>query len=726
MLLILVVATSQLCAADEPASPSEKLSLVMPLGHALPVNSVAFSADGKRAVTGSEDHTAIVWDAAAGRQLSTFADPGGTWITAVAISADGRYIATGSAQGAVVVWDTNTHKKVRTLVWHLEQITALAFRNQAGELLSASIDKSLVSWDVATGLKRQLCNTAAPILGAALSPDGSRAATVEDHGEVILWDLASGRRIKTMPGDPQAKSANEGVDGTDPRWPAGSFVAFSSDGKRLAAPLADKSVVICDALTGEKLLTFVGQEAAASCVAFCRDGKRVIAAAHTHADSEPDGVKVLVWDAGTGKQVGDWSVSGAIPVGVRPDGSQITLVAYGYRPGERQDADLRDAVTGAAAGSLRPSIDIHPAAISRDGRQMAIVYPQDPLGGSNAVVVQFNKTGANTLRLSNHVSDGGLSTSFSADGSTLATETIDKVNLVELQTGKRVVVSYELFFPPLPAVFSPDLKRFLSPTSTENGPIVRLMETGTGDILESFPLQGQGGCACAFSSDGKQVAVCSDTKVIVYDQATGKEIRAMEQTSAFATFSPALLFSPDGKRLAYATFGGLLNVWDVATGRQLVQVSGIHGGGNAALAFSPDGRKLATMDDREKPTLLDATSGQKLPVVLNGSTGPIFKFWFSPDGKLLAAIDHRAIVYWDAGTGEKRLTLMFFGGDPNWFAITPDGLFDGSEGGRQSIGVCVGDGMSVVPVQQAAKQFYRPGLVSAILSGEHPKAESGK
>src|ERR1700676_2638078 len=66
----------RVATADEAAPPSEKLSLGMPLGHAMPVICIAFSANGKRIVTGSEDHTAIVWDAATGRQLGTLADPG--------------------------------------------------------------------------------------------------------------------------------------------------------------------------------------------------------------------------------------------------------------------------------------------------------------------------------------------------------------------------------------------------------------------------------------------------------------------------------------------------------------------------------------------------------------------------------------------------------------------------------------------------------------------------
>ena len=64
---------------------------------------------------------------------------------------------------------------------------------------------------------------------------------------------------------------------------------------------------------------------------------------------------------------------------------------------------------------------------------------------------------------------------------------------------------------------------------------------------------------------------------------------------------------------------------------------------------------------------------------------------------------------------------MIFDGGEDWFAVTPDGRFDGSEGGRRMIGIRVRGGLNVVPVGEGAKEFYRPGLVAAVLSGESPK-----
>ena len=72
------------------------------LDHGDSVTAVAFSPDGTRVATGSGDHSARVFDAATGAEISRL-DHGGL-VRAVAFSPDGTRVATGSADGSARVW----------------------------------------------------------------------------------------------------------------------------------------------------------------------------------------------------------------------------------------------------------------------------------------------------------------------------------------------------------------------------------------------------------------------------------------------------------------------------------------------------------------------------------------------------------------------------------------------------------------------------------------------
>ena len=93
-----------LAPAQEPP-----LEVYLQIGHTGDVTSVALSGDGKRLLTGARDGTAILWEAAGGKQLHTFqhADD----VTSVALSGDGGRALTGSNDGTTVLWESATGKK---------------------------------------------------------------------------------------------------------------------------------------------------------------------------------------------------------------------------------------------------------------------------------------------------------------------------------------------------------------------------------------------------------------------------------------------------------------------------------------------------------------------------------------------------------------------------------------------------------------------------------------
>src|SRR5438552_12338341 len=106
------IAQAQVSSAS--ATPSaDQPQLVMQLGHADTINSVAISADGRHALTGSTDRTAILWELPSGRLIRrlNLHQP----IMAVAFSPDERYAVTGSRGPGqnVQLWDLKTGQEIR-------------------------------------------------------------------------------------------------------------------------------------------------------------------------------------------------------------------------------------------------------------------------------------------------------------------------------------------------------------------------------------------------------------------------------------------------------------------------------------------------------------------------------------------------------------------------------------------------------------------------------------
>src|SRR5262249_40699846 len=165
------------------------------------LQKVAFSPDGQRLASVSDDRSVKFWDATTGHEL--LALPSTEEVDCMAFRPpEGRWLVTGDRNGAVTVWDTTTRKVVRTLGRHAAAVCGLAFSPDGRLLASAWEDLTTVRvWDATTSeLLHSPDGHGRLVKSVAFSPDGRLLALGSTDGTVMIWDMTLGKGIHALHG----------------------------------------------------------------------------------------------------------------------------------------------------------------------------------------------------------------------------------------------------------------------------------------------------------------------------------------------------------------------------------------------------------------------------------------------------------------------------------------------------------------------------------------------
>ena len=555
-------------ATGQPVSGEER-----PYGAHDTVDSVALSPDGRRIVTGHRDGTVRVWDADTGQQIGDpLTAPGIGTADSVAFSPDGKRIVAGcwGSDGASVrVWDAETGRPVgQPMTADMGNVVSVAFSPDGKRIVSGGGDRAVRLWDADTGqpIGQPMTGHTDWVQSVAFSPDGKRIVSGSRDTTVRLWDADTGQPI----GQP--------MTGHTKRVQS---VAFSPNGKRIASGSADQTVRLWDADTGQPVgRPLTGHTWWVNSVAFGPDGHQIVSA------SSDDTVRV--WSLDSGPPVGrpltphSGTVAPAVSsVAVSPDGTRIVS-------GDEHGAVwLWDAATGQPVGQPMAHSGVNSVAFSPDGRRIVS-------GGGSAVRLWDVATGQPVGQPMTGTTSGVNSVAFSPDGKRIASGSGDgTVRLWDADTGQPVDQPMTGNTSGVSSVaFSPDGKRIIS--GNHDG-TVRLWDADTGQPVGDLMTGHQGSVyAVAFSPDGTRIASGSgDSSVRLWDAATGKPVGdPMTDTEVVLTVA----FSPDGKRIASGGRSWNVRLWDAATGRPIDQP--LRGRSQVnSVAFSPDGNLLVSASE---------------------------------------------------------------------------------------------------------------------------------
>lgn len=168
-------------------------------GHELSVTSVAFTPDGSRVVSGSDDETVRVWDIGTGECTQVLA--GEREVTSVAVSGDGKWVAAGALDGGVRLWRVGVWGEARVFEGPGAGIFALAFDPRSHLIAAGAGDHSLRVWDVQTGhLVATLLGHDQRVRAVAFHPDGDRVVSGADDAMLRVWDLEQERTLLALRG----------------------------------------------------------------------------------------------------------------------------------------------------------------------------------------------------------------------------------------------------------------------------------------------------------------------------------------------------------------------------------------------------------------------------------------------------------------------------------------------------------------------------------------------
>jgi WD40 repeat protein len=279
---------------------------------------------------------------------------------------------------------------------HEGAVYSAAFFPGGARLVSSGDDGRLRVWDVRTGrLLKSVEGTGGTISDTAVSPDGRLIAYCTDGGgtpKVLLIDARTYRTHHTLVGH------EEGV----------FEVVFSPDGHTLASGGRDRVIRLWDVATGKLIRKLVGHDDAVTALAFTPDGRRLAS-----ASAERDNT-VRVWDVRTGESLhtlaghDDWVTS----VAFAPDGATL---ASGGRDRKLIIWDVRD---GRKLREQQQPEMVYEIEFSPDGRLLA------EAGGGGLLRVHDAHTGKLLSRIRAHTEEIN-EVKFSPDGSLILTASYD-------------------------------------------------------------------------------------------------------------------------------------------------------------------------------------------------------------------------------------------------------------------------------------------------------------
>ncbi|MGW7087377.1 WD40 repeat domain-containing serine/threonine protein kinase [Streptomyces sp. NPDC054871] len=630
-----------------------------------PMLHIDVAADGRTAVTGGDDEHVRVWDVRTGRCLRTLRGHTAK-IRSVRITPDGRYCASVEYDAVMRIWDLSDGRCLRTIRAARSFDWAAVSAREGIAVATEPVWKDgvhgfdIVVWDLRRRQVRlRLHGPLAQFPKAELSPDGrwvlaagyedciarlwnlrtgecaqvlagkgvnqpvvcfdtgnGVAAIADNHDSTGIWDLRTGRRLRTL------------------RGPVRSL-AFSADAARLLVGAGDGAIRLWDVGTGRCLRTFRGHQGKAGRVLWGAGDRFALSASLDNT--------VRLWRM---------PESPAVPFQVcwpRRHGVLNVLE-------EKVKALLETASAREAAGDRAAALDALREARAVPGHERA----PDVMSAWRALSRSLVRTG---IRAVWHAR------SFTAHRSAIDSLDISAGGEVMATSGDGEIRLWDLGSNALMRTITVDER------SERRGPfagIDKVQLSADGGTVMGW---GRSGSARAWwTSSGAERYAMSDDRLIGTDAIP----ETLRWVAPMAMSPDAARFTADGRCALIGGDGTdqRFRLWDLETGTLLRMLEG-HTGMPRAAWVGPGDRIAATGASDGTVRLWDLGTG-RCDAVLRGHTHWVMAVTMSADGSLAASAggyDDLSIRVWDTATGVCTAVLEGQRGNAHRMRFTPDGRF---------------------------------------------------
>ncbi|MBZ0189038.1 MAG: WD40 repeat domain-containing protein, partial [Candidatus Obscuribacterales bacterium] len=177
------------------------------------INVLVFSPDGMILASGGDNQYIKLWDVSSGRERHSLDK---TNTSALAFTPDGKTLAGGTSDYSIKFWDVASGRDLSTSTpapfepgplrgytvfrGHSDTIWCLAFSPNGKLLASGSGDHLIRLWNVTSGKQLRTFTCSGTVESVAFSADGKTLASVDSDNHLSLWNLATGKKMRDTTG----------------------------------------------------------------------------------------------------------------------------------------------------------------------------------------------------------------------------------------------------------------------------------------------------------------------------------------------------------------------------------------------------------------------------------------------------------------------------------------------------------------------------------------------